>query len=99
MLAQLIIFAYSKGYEITWGDGYRDSRVFGPVGVKSGYGRKNSNHKIRLAQDINLFRDGKYLIETEDHRELGEFWESIGGSWGGKFQDGNHYSLEYNGRR
>jgi len=30
---------------------------------------------------------------------LGEYWESIGGSWGGRFGDGNHYSLKYKGRR
>jgi hypothetical protein len=27
------------------------------------------------------------------------FWESIGGSWGGRFNDGNHYSLEHRGMK
>jgi hypothetical protein len=40
-----------------------------------------------------------YLKETKDHAFLGEFWEEMGGSWGGRFNDGNHYSLEHNGRR
>lgn len=99
MIAQLIIFAYSKGYKLTFGDAYRDPRVFGDIGEKKGYGRSKSNHKIRLAVDFNLFLHGQYLTSTEDHRPLGEFWESIGGSWGGHFDDGNHYSLEYDGRR
>jgi hypothetical protein len=30
---------------------------------------------------------------------LGLKWESMGGSWGGRFNDGNHYSLEHEGRR
>jgi len=30
---------------------------------------------------------------------LGLYWESIGGSWGGRFGDGNHFSLEHEGRR
>ena len=58
---------------------------------------------------LNLFREGKMLTSTEDHRPLGEWWESQGGSWGGRFQesapgkgdgnDGNHYSSEHNGCR
>ena len=88
MVSALIDFAYEQGYELTFGDTY----------AKSGH-TGNSLHYIRLAADFNLFKDGKYLTETVDHQELGEFWESIGGSWGGRFGDGNHYSLEHNGRR
>jgi len=105
MVASLILWAYARGYEISLGDAYRDPRVFGKVGVKKGYGGKNSNHKQRLAIDLNLFKDGKYLTKTEDHRPLGEQWESMGGEWGGakssngkSRNDGNHYSLRYNGR-
>ena len=99
MVGLLIEWAYQNDYELTFGDAYRDPRVFGPIGEKKGYGRSKSNHKIRLAVDFNLFKDGKYLTATEDHRPLGEYWESIGGSWGGRFNDGNHYSLEHQGRR
>lgn len=97
MIADLIVFAYDNGYELTLGDAYRDPRVHGFVGVKSSYSSANSLHKQRLAIDFNLFKDGAYLTSTEDHKPLGEFWESIGGTWGGRFKDGNHYSLEYNG--
>lgn len=99
MVAKLITFAYENGYELTFGDAYRDPRVFGEVGEKKGYGRSKSNHKIRLAVDFNLFKDGKFLQSTNDHLPLGEYWEDLGGSWGGRFDDGNHYSLEYKGRR
>ena len=98
-LALLITWAYENGYELTLGDAYRDPRVFGRHGEKKGYGRSRSNHKLRLAVDLNLFRDGKYLTATEDHRPLGEYWESMGGSWGGRFNDGNHYSFEWRGNR
>ncbi|MGL5646688.1 MAG: M15 family metallopeptidase [Clostridium sp.] len=97
MIAELITFAYANGYELTVGDAYRDPRLHGDMGVKKGYGHASSNHKQRLAIDFNLFKDGKFLTSTEDHRPLGEFWESIGGSWGGRFNDGNHYSVEHNG--
>ena len=99
MVARLIDHAYEHGYELTFGDAYRDPRVHGHIGFKEGYGRRDSLHKERLAIDLNLFRDGKYLTQTEDHRPLGEFWEAIGGSWGGRFHDANHYSLEHKGRR
>lgn len=99
MVAHLIQHAYQLGYEVTLGDAYRDPRVFGDMGDKKGYGRAHSVHKLRLAIDLNLFKDGRYLRSTESHRPLGEFWESIGGSWGGRFDDGNHYSLEHAGKR
>ena len=103
MLANLINFAYLHGYELTLGDAYRDPRVFGHIGHvkfcegKRAYGRKFSCHKLRLAQDFNLFKAGEYLTETEDHEFLGLFWEEMGGSWGGRFGDGNHYSIEHQG--
>ncbi len=99
MIGLLIEFAYQQGYELTFGDAYRDPRVHGDVGVKKSYSSANSVHKSRLAVDFNLFKNGVYLTSTEDHRELGEFWESIGGTWGGRFNDGNHYSLEHRGRK
>ena len=97
MVAELIQYAYANGYELTFGDAYRDPRVFGQLGLRKGYGRSISAHKQRLAIDLNLFKNGRWLNKTDDHKELGEFWESIGGAWGGRFNDGNHYSLEHTG--
>lgn len=99
MIAQLICKGYELGYEITLGDAYRDPRVFGMMGVQKGYGQASSCHKLRLAIDLNLFKNGKFLETTEDHQELGDWWESIGGSWGGRFNDANHYSLDHDGHR
>lgn len=99
MVSILIQYAYEQGYELTLGDAYRDPRVHGAVGSKESYSSSNSLHKSRLAIDLNLFRDGEYLTSTEDHKPLGVFWESIGGTWGGRFNDGNHYSMEHQGRK
>ena len=104
-VGELILQAYSMGYEVTLGDAYRDPRVHGEMGTQAGYGRASSNHKARLAIDLNLFRGGEFLTGTEDHRPLGEWWEQYGQevglplAWGGRFQDGNHYSCEHQGRR
>ena len=99
MFADLLHFAHTRGYEVTLGDAYRDPRLHGGMGVKVGYGSAWSNHKLRLAADLNLFKDGKFLTDTKDHEPLGLYWESIGGAWGGRFKDGNHYSLEHEGRK
>ncbi len=96
--AALIIKAHELGYDVTLGDAYRDARVHGDFGVKEGYGRASSVHKLRMAIDLNLFMDGEYLGTTEAHAELGKWWEKeykhLGSRWGGRFNDGNHYSFE-----
>ena len=84
MVARLIDQAFAMGYEVTLGDAYRDPRVHGALGEKRSYSSSMSLHKQRLAIDLNLFRDGRYLSSTESHRPLGEWWEAQGGSWGGR---------------
>ena len=49
-LALLILYAKFKGYELTGGD------LLARDGHKQG-----SFHYMRLAIDLNLFKDGKYL--------------------------------------
>lgn len=79
MVPHLIDKAFSLGFEVTLGDAFRDSRC--------PYGSQSSKHKRRLAIDLNLFRGGEYLTRTSDYLQLGEYWESIGGIWGGRFGD------------
>lgn len=100
MVAHLISFAYSKGYAISLAEAYRTPEQ-AALNAKNGRGISNSLHTMRLAIDINLFKDGGYLRESKDYEELGLFWESLGGSWGGRFSrpDGNHFSLSHNGVR
>lgn len=99
MIAELIQYAYAEGFELTVGDFYREPKLHGAFGVKNSYSAARSVHKVRLAADLNLFKDGKYLTSTEDHKFLGEYWEAMGGTWGGRFGDGNHYSLPYQGAK
>lgn len=101
LIPRLIDYAHGLGFELRGGDLFRDPRMHGNLGEKKGYGNSNSCHKIKLAIDLNLFKDGVFLKETKDHKKLGEYWESLHPlcSWGGHFNDGNHYSLKHNGRR
>lgn len=95
LIPRLIDKAIELGYEVTLGDAYRDPRVHGTLGVRKSYSHPYSAHKLRLAIDLNLFRDGEYLETTDDHRPLGEWWEQqdLRCRWGGRFDDGNHYSF------
>lgn len=100
MVAQLIQFIYAYGYEVSFGEAYRTLEQ-AAANAKSGSGISNSLHTKRLAIDLNLFINGVYQTDSEAHRPLGEYWESLGGTWGGRFKkpDGNHYSLEHEGVR
>lgn len=111
-VAELLNMANTEGRTVTLGDAYRDPRWAGEWG-KPGtgprrwapYGAKDSYHKLRLAIDLNLFSArGRYLTSTAAHRDIGEWWESLGQQlgeplrWGGRWGDGNHYELAYHDR-
>lgn len=85
MVGELLVWCYSNGFEVTFGDAYRPpERAI-----------RGSFHSKRLAIDLNLFIDGVYREDTKSYTPLGLYWESLGGSWGGRFSapDGNHFSL------
>ena len=99
LVPRLIDKAIELGFAVTLGDAYRDPRVHGALGTKMGYGHAKSAHKQRLAIDLNLFVGGEFQDSTEAHRALGEWWEQQHSlaRWGGRFNDGNHYSFEVGG--
>jgi hypothetical protein len=92
-VARLILWILDHGYQVTMGEGYDDDGV--------GH-MKGSLHYSRLAIDLNLFKDGKYLSKTEDYKRAGEAWKSLhpDNRWGGDFKsaDGNHFSMAHEGR-
>jgi hypothetical protein len=100
-IASLINWAEDHGYRLTFGEAYRTPEQ-SALNAKKGSGIANSLHTLRLAVDLNLFVNGQYMTRTADYLPLGEYWETLGGNWGGRFKtnpDGNHFSLEYNGVR
>jgi len=90
-IARLLLHAEQLGYVLTFGDAYRPPEAT--------WGHPNSLHKMRLAVDFNLFINGKYQSDSLAYLPLGVYWESIGGTWGGRFEDGNHFSLAYEGMK
>jgi hypothetical protein len=101
MIGHLIAWAYANGYELTFGEALRTTAQ-AAANAKSGAGISNSLHLLKLAVDFQLYINGVYQTNTAAYEPLGKYWESIGGSWGGRFTtrpDGNHFSLEHNGVR
>jgi hypothetical protein len=107
MVAQIILFAYARGYELTFGEAFRTDAQQ-KLYQKSGKSKaRHSKHQDRLAVDFNLFVGGAYVRSKEFYRPIGEKWEELGGRWGGRFGiepadyiekigwDANH--LEYRG--
>jgi hypothetical protein len=103
LVPMLIWDAIRLGYEVTLGEAWRSKEEAERL-AKLGKGIKGSLHTIRLAIDINLFKNGKYLTKTEDYAELGKLWESRSTAqyechWGGRFGDGNHFSIGHGGKK
>ena len=103
LVGTLIAKIYADGYECTLGEAWRPPET-AELYKKQGKGVARSLHTERLAIDLNLFRNGIYLMKTEDHEPFGTWWEAQHElcRWGGRFKgrpDGNHYSLEHEGRK
>lgn len=88
LIADLIIHIDSKGLKIRCGDFSAKER--NPLEHKKG-----SKHYEHCAADLNLFKDGVWLTKTEDHKQFGDYWESLHPLcvWGGRWNDGNHYQV------
>jgi D-alanyl-D-alanine carboxypeptidase len=99
LIAELILWAYSCGYELTLGEAYRTEEQ---QRWHVEHGRSHtmhSQHRVRLAVDLNLFDGGFYETEWEAYRPLGDYWKSLhpGCVWGGDWltlRDGNHFEFK-----
>lgn len=99
-LPRLIDYAILKGYDVVGGEWQRDPRI-AQLNAAAGKGISTSLHIECLAVDLKLFKDGTYLTQTPDYEFLGTYWEGLHPDfrWGGRFGDGNHFSVTYQGRK
>jgi hypothetical protein len=103
LVVRLINWLHVEGYDVTFGETWRPPEQ-AARNAQSGKGIQNSLHELRLAIDLNIFKNGSWRDKTEDFRRAGEFWESLSTDdlkccWGGRFGDGNHFSVEHGGVR
>ncbi len=86
-VAQMIIFMYGQtNYKCTFGEAYRTPEQ-AALYAKEGKGILKSLHCDRLAIDLNLFLDGKYLTNYNSYEHFGAYWEGMdkNNRWGGYF--------------
>lgn len=103
LIARLILHAQTLGYALTFGEAYRSPEEAARLAL-AGKGVAQSLHTQRLAVDLNLFIGGVYQTGTADFEILGEWWEAQSTTdlrccWGGRFKDGNHFSVAHDGRK
>jgi hypothetical protein len=101
-IAELILYAHSIQCDLALAEGMDRRTAKDPTSDHM----TGSLHDMGLAQDVDLYKDGVYLMNTEDHAPLGAWWKQYGIdhglplAWGGDFtkKDGNHYSLSWGGK-
>lgn len=70
------------------------------IAASTAKGINHSVHRLRLAVDLNLFKDGKFLEDAADYLPFGAWWKSQNpdvARWGGDWGDADHFSFEYQG--
>lgn len=102
-LAKFFSWLELEGYQVSLGEAFRPNWV-AEIYATQGKGVKNSLHTKRLAIDLNLFINGAFLIQKEDYRKAGTYWESLSAPelthcWGGNFSipDSDHFSISDGG--
>lgn len=86
-IANLILYADSIGYSLTFGECWR-SRYQQAEYVRKGLSTTmNSKHLKRLAVDFNVFIDGRLTYDKDKIEPLGTYWEELDkhNIWGGRW--------------
>ncbi len=112
-LRKLFAFAERNGWEFTLGEaGVIQLRQVWWTDNFGGQGRlvtypdrehmEGSLHYKRLAIDLNLFVNGRYIRSGKNpaYVELGAYWKGLHPlcRWGGDFGDANHFSIGHGGK-
>ena len=95
-LAKLILFAEANGFILTGGELARPIEMQKLYLATNRSTTMNSLHLKRLAQDYNIFKDGKLTYDISTVKILGDYWESLNpkNKWGGNwhnFKDVPHF--------
>lgn len=86
-LAKLIVRINAAGFDVKVQELNRElatQRQYVTDGVSK---TMDSRHLDKLAADLILFKDGVLVADQNAYRQFGEYWETLGGRWGGRFVD------------
>ena len=91
MVARLIACAEASGTPIVVLEWMRSKETQAIMVARGSSKTMNSNHLLGLAVDVcfidDLMDDSVINYSREKYKLLGEFWETMGGRWGGRFGD------------
>lgn len=108
LISEHILWIISKGYKVRKGDGclLSNRKMIVDGATVKGQDAVHMNpgcHYFMLAEDLNIFKNGTWLKKGNepDWKEIGEHWESLNPlcKWGGRFDDSNHFSITYQGKK
>ena len=101
MLATLIKFAEENYIELICADFFRTTarqkELFDEGKSKCDGTNIKSQHQRWLAADMYIVEDGKLITDSKEYTQLGMRWESMGGTWGGRWptlHDIYHFELD-----
>ena len=86
-MGKLFTFADHLGLRVKvqeWNRDLATQRRYVEMGVSK---TLNSKHLDNCATDIYIVLNGAVATDNNMYRPLGEYWESLGGRWGGRFVD------------
>lgn len=108
LISELVIWGAQNGYDLAY-DQVKRTTLEAQANAASGAGIADSLHREGLAGDLLLYIQGIYCETSEAHAKIGAKWKSMHPlcRWGGDFKDkngrpkpdGNHYSIEWQGRK
>lgn len=76
-VAKLVDFCVKYGLVITAGEMYRPPEMQ-KIYVQTGRSKTmNSRHGMRLAIDLNFFKNGKLIYDIPTLTPVGKYWESL----------------------
>lgn len=84
-VSKLITRAVASGYRIKVQEWNRTLETQKEYVLKGVSRTLDSRHLDGLAVDVYLFQDELIIYGGLAYRPLGEYWETLGGQWGGRF--------------
>lgn len=69
------------------------------IAVSTSVGIRASVHRLGLAVDVNLFKDGVFQTTKEAYAIFGDWWkkQQPDACWGGDWGDSDHFSFTHAG--
>ncbi|WP_170000592.1 M15 family metallopeptidase [Campylobacter sp. RM9328] len=87
-VANILAYLHDNGYTVRGGDLQR-SKEQQKIYFNQGKSKTlKSNHLLKCAVDLHIFRNGRLLQDKHDLQAIGDYWEALNNlnRWGGNFK-------------